>query len=162
MPTKRSSQSSPKAITYLLPTVLSLAGCTESTPVSPPDRATEAISMTSASLRRIDIEIGKTGRLERLTDGQQFVVLTVRGRCPVGYVLTEEPLTLTQGELGFGQAGFPMPCTGRWERRSFRVFSVGEVEFQRGPARANVALVVEHTTTGELLRATDTETVRLR
>jgi hypothetical protein len=34
-------------------------------------------------------------------------------------------------------------------------------EFRRGQARANVALVVENTTTGEFLRAADTENIRL-
>jgi hypothetical protein len=98
----------------------------------------------------------------RLANGQQFVELSLRARCPTGYEQLEEPLTLTQGEFAFGQGGFGMICTGRWERRTFRVFSTGDVEFRRGPASFNVALVVEHPVTGEQLRATDSGTIRLK
>ncbi len=161
MPTDITSKPSLAAISYLLPAVFLLGSCTGSTPVSPSTSATEAITLTSVGSRGIAIEIGNKARLGRI-DGQQFVAMTIRGKCPRGYILTEEPLTLTQGELAFGQAGFPLPCTGRWERRSFRLFSTGTVEFRRGTAKASVALVVENTTTGELLWATDSENLKLR
>jgi hypothetical protein len=159
MPTNTWSKPPLMAIRSLLPAVFLLGSCTESSPVSPSAAATEVDLATGG--RQIAIEISNRAQIERI-DGQQFVAMAIRGKCPVGYTIMEEPLTLTQGELAFGQAGFPLPCTGHWERSAFRVFSTGSVEFRRGRAEANVALVVENAATGEFLRATDSETLKLR
>lgn len=98
---------------------------------------------------------------EGLPDGQQFVEISLRARCPAGYEQMEEPLTLTQETGTFAQGGFGMICTGTWQRRIFRVFPQNEIEFRRGRASFNVALAVENPATGDLLRATDSGTIRL-
>jgi hypothetical protein len=140
-----------------------LAGCSEGTPLSPSGNGLEEAAFSSNEHRsRIAVEVFNQARLMRSPSGQRFVEIRVRARCPTGYEQLEEPLTLTQGELAFGQGGFGMTCTGRWERRTFRVFSTGDVEFRRGAASFNVALVVENPATGDLLRATDSGRIRLR
>jgi hypothetical protein len=147
--------------TFAAPLVALLSACSDGTPVSPIDDRQAGLGLASSTRRTIAIELHNNARLRRVGDGQQFVEISLRARCPEGYVMLEEPLTLTQGDLAFGQGGFGMSCTGRWERRTFRVFSTGEVEFRRGRASANVALQVENLTTGDLLVASDREILKL-
>lgn len=147
--------------TFAAPLVALMSACSDGTPVSPSEDLEATPQFASSTRKTIAIELDNKARLRRLDNGQQFVEISLRAKCPVGYVQLEEPLTLTQGELAFGQGGFGMTCTGRWERRTFRVFSSGEVEFRRGPASAGVQLQVENLTTGDLLAATDREILKL-
>jgi hypothetical protein len=147
--------------TFAAPLVALLSACSDGAPTSPREDLEAAPQFASRTRKTIAIELHNTARLRRVASGQQFVEIRVRAQCPVGYTPMEEPLTLTQGDRAFGQGGFGMSCTGRWEHRTFRVFSTGDVEFKRGPASANVALQVEHLTTGELLVASDREILKL-
>jgi hypothetical protein len=144
----------------VLPLALFLCSCTDQAPVSPSTAVDESPAFVQGG-SAIAIQIKHQARLMRLENGQQFVEITIRAKCPTGHQQLEEPLTLTQGEAAFGQGGFGMICTGQWEPRTFRVFSTGEVEFRRGRARANVGFSVENPSTGALLTASDTETLRL-
>jgi hypothetical protein len=148
--------------TFTAPLVALLSACSDGALTSPSEDL-EVTPQYSASTRKtVAIELHNQARLRRLDNGQQYVEIQLRAKCPTGYQQLEEPLTLTQGEFTFGQGGFGMICNGQWQQRTFRVFSTGDVEFRRGPARANVTLQVEHPTTGELLSASDTEFLKLR
>lgn len=142
-----------------LPVALLLSSCTSQTPLSPTSGNGDSPSFLGGS-QPIDIQIDKQARLGRLPDGQRFVTMTIRAKCPGGYAQLEDPLTLTQ-RLAYGEGHFGMTCNGLVQTRTFRVFIQNEQQFRRGPARAGVQLLVENSSTGAPLAATDHEVVRI-
>jgi hypothetical protein len=138
---------------------LLLSSCTPEASVSPTRSAGDSPAFLGGS-QPIDIQIDKQARLGRLPDGQRFVTMTIRAKCPTGHAQLEEPLTLTQ-RLAYGEGHFGMTCNGLVQTRTFRVFIQNEQQFRRGPARAGVQLLVENIVTGAPLAATDHEVVRI-
>ena len=141
-----------------LSTAVVLSSCASEVPVSPTNTAHDPAFLGGS--QPIDIQIDKQAHVGRLPSGERFVSMTVRAKCPAGYAQLEDPLILTQRLLS-AEGHFGMTCNGQVQTRTFRVFTHEERQFRRGRAWAGVQLMVEHTTTGALLVATDHEVVRI-
>ena len=101
-------------------------------------------------------------RKARLVENGDLEV-TVRLRCPEGFQALEEPFVVQQGEVtGFGFPGGS--CTGHWDRATVRVFldNPEAPGFQPGPAVGRMQVILENSTTGELIFAQFREELTIR
>jgi hypothetical protein len=138
---------------------LYLQGCTTSPPSAPSLGAAHEPALSLAGLNKLGLELYQPAEL--LPD--RSVSVRLRARCPRGFHVIEEPMSLIQGPLNqetFGEGFFSVQCDGRWHSLQVKVFA--PEGFSRGRARAGATLTVENAETTEFLQTNDGEVLRIR
>lgn len=142
MPALSSMPPRPSWVSALVPVVVLLSSCSETSLVSP----AEEPQFVRKSLRgKVALEIHDRAKL--LANGK--IEVLVRALCPEGYVRQESgPLSVTQG-LAYAE-GFPQVqrggCSGHWDSAKVLAsrFDAGEPAFQRGAAQVSMTFAAEN------------------
>jgi hypothetical protein len=158
-------------VSALVPAVVFLSSCSESTPVSQTAEVTEELSFNPGTHpRKVGLWVASTATLRSPTVAfpNGFVEIEVRARCPRPYVRQESGLLRIEQGLVSGEGSVQLQlggCTGRWQSGTVRVEPFGDEPFHRGPARVSVQfdVVNPNDPTGEdVLSAGVNKQIRIR